>query len=227
MSDGSSFGAIGPVKPDALRSRCGSNPDARCTSDCARSRVIVSINVSKHQRDQTQRAMDAGKPASVLGHVAQLPVQAFDRMGDVDPPPVGEAHRERPTRMPRGNVFFGVAMVVTLGRGDRPYPHTQNLHTQNLLPSLYPHPPYLWRLSLPDLSPPLVCSPSSLVTHNELFRRARQLFSAHPSSTDDAERETLNLELRSEASSRNPAHSERIRVDPLTDCFCPPISPRT
>ena len=161
MSDGSSFGAIGPVKPDALRSRCGSNPDARCTSDCARSRVIVSINVSKHQRDQTQRAMDAGKPASVLGHVAQLPVQAFDRMGDVDPPPVGEAHRERPTRMPRGNVFFGVAMVVTLGRGDRPYPHTQNL-----LPSLCPHPPYLLKSSFPDLSPPLSSKLSLLLTHN-------------------------------------------------------------
>ena len=24
-------------------------------------------------------------------------------------------------------VFFGVLMVVTLGRGERPYPHTQNL----------------------------------------------------------------------------------------------------
>ncbi len=62
-------------------------------------------SMSRSKGDQVQHGMDVGKHASVFGHIVQLPMQAFDRTGDVDQPqerdPVGEVHREPSTRRPR------------------------------------------------------------------------------------------------------------------------------
>lgn len=81
-------------------------------------------SISRHERGESQRALDTGKDPSIIGHLPHLPVNAFDRVGGVDQPPkwraeAPERQKVRPRLAPAGKqsrIAAGVALAGGLKR---------------------------------------------------------------------------------------------------------------